>query len=80
MINIKNIDSRYHTIEDNTGETHNISPGTITTIPRTMINSEFLLLQVEKGYFIVFPNNQSEAVKKDDEELNDRFGLMDLEP
>lgn len=79
MINIKNIDNEIHNIKDTKGEFHYIDPGSIITIPRTMISPTYLLQCVEQGFFIVFPNNNSTAVKKEDEELSDRFGLMDLE-
>lgn len=79
MINIKNIDDKPHNMKDSDGVMHSIRPQSIITIPRNLIDAEHILMQIETGFFIVFPNNTSSGVQKKDDDLNDRFGLMDLE-
>lgn len=79
MINIKNIDGQVRNIKDTKGVLHNINPGSIITIPRNMLSASHLLQAVESGWFIVFPDNGSNAAKKDDQTIDDRFDLMDFE-
>ena len=79
MINIKNVQDRTIELKDTSGIVHKIEARQILTTPKHFWGADYLISRVECGIIIIFPNMSCKALENNNEELNDRFGLIDLE-